>query len=346
MTTIVANTRMAMVFDESQPKYKCCCGCMSVRTGTAIIATLKMFGVLMAILELFTGPHYFANLKQNYEIQTSSAMIKTTTMDPFGIQVQPESNVDESDTNGGAVAVIGSSQSNGESDAFGAVRFVSTAIYLLVEAVAVSCLFYALRRERPKFVIPEMALILICMSLELVVALLVIIAAAVGSESLVQMVVNRVRAQGTEVTSGDVDQIRRLIPFVLTAFAFVLIIGAAIEFWFFRTLKGFYVYLRDKMLFRSVCGDMVEVQHHCYVNGYQPMVEESGINETNQNQPKDMPPAYQDVVKPEEQAATASDPALQPPSYMEFIESAPASASVPASTPTPTPAPAVTGEQK
>lgn len=313
MATIVANTRMTMVFDESQPKYKCCCGCMSVRTGAAIIATLKMFGVMMAILELFTGPHFVTTFQQHDG--DGSMYVKPTTSDPFSI----EAAVDQGSDDSGVVT------SNGQGNAFGAVRFASTAIYLLVEAVAVSCLFYALRRECPKFVIPEMALILICMSLELVVAVLVIVGASFGSESLVQLVINRMRAQGTEVTSGDVDQIRRLIPFVLTAFAFALLLGAAIEFWFFRTLKAFYGYLRDKLIFRAMCGDVVEVQHQCYVNGYQPMVEETGADETNR--PKDTPPAYQDVVKQhDEQAAilTTNDPAANPPSYKEFVEGSPA----------------------
>jgi len=289
---MVPTLRITTIFDESQSKYKCCCGCMTVRTGTAIIATLKMFGVLMAILELFTGPHFAPNTDMGI------SYLKTTTIDPF---LDPPSQGEEN-------AGLSVASTNDGNNGFAAVRFASTVIYLLVEAVAVSCLFYALRRERPKFVIPEMALILVCMSLELVVAILVIIAASFGSESLVQMVVNRMRAQGTEVTSGDVDQIRRLIPFVLTAFAFALIVGAAIEFWFFRVLKAYYRYLRDKMAFRTYSGgDMAEIQQqHCYVNGYQPMMEESVGDE---RPPKDMPPAYQEVVQQEP---------TQPPSYKDF----------------------------
>jgi len=338
MATIVT----ARIFDETQSKYKCCCGCMSVRTGAAVIATLKMFGVLMAVLELFTGPHFFSNIpqqqqQQNGEQAAISFMMKsttTTTIDPFAedgdssFSSNINNNIGDDDTSSAVLAQpsIMSDGRDEENNGFGAVRFASTAIYLLVEAVAVSCLFYALRRERPKFVIPEMTLILICMSLELIVALLIVIAASFGSESLVQVVVGRLRAQGTEVTDGDVDQIRRLIPFVLTAFAFALVIGAAVEFWFFRTLKAFYVYLRDKATFRAFTGgDMSDFHQHCFVNAYQPMMEESATGTDTllqQQQQKDLPPAYQDAVKIQQQLQHQADPTVQPPSYKEFAESA------------------------
>jgi hypothetical protein len=301
---------------------------MSVRTGAAIIATLKMFGVLMAVLELFTGPHFttpsgsmstFAQKHVDddeigYAKLPPSSTIETTRGDTFDTEIT-SFNDDESNPAGANSVVLADGQRvviTGPNQAgFGAVRFASTAIYLLVEAVAVSCLFYAFRSQRAKFVVPEMALIMICMSLELVVAILVIMGASFGSDSLVRMVVERLRASGTEVTSGDVDQIRRLIPFVLTAFAFLLLIGAAVEFWFFRTLKSYYVYLRDKATFRAMCDGTIQQQHRCYVNGYQPMMEEA----TNTTVIKDTPPAYHDVIKIEAQHA-------EPPSYVDSTQSA------------------------
>jgi len=292
---------------------------MSVRTGAAIIATLKAFGVLVAILELFTGPHFFANFPITNPTSAASIIQTTTTLDPLSNwNFEPRQYDDEIE----AIPVTPAASVSGqESNNFNAFRFASTLVYLLIEAVAVSCLFYALRRQRPKFVIPEMAVILVCMSFELIIAILVIVGASFGSESLVQMVVNRMREQGTEITSGDVDQIRRLMPFVLTAVAFSLVIGAAFEFWFFKVLKGFYRYLQDKSAFGRFDGDMIDIQHRGghtggYINGYQPMMEES-VGDEISRQNKDMPPAYQEIIQQQEKE-NQSAAAMIPPPYKEM----------------------------
>uniref|UniRef100_A0AC35GMU4 Uncharacterized protein n=1 Tax=Panagrolaimus sp. PS1159 TaxID=55785 RepID=A0AC35GMU4_9BILA len=44
------------IFNPEEPKYKCCCGCCHVTTGTKIISILSLIGVLLAIVP-FVGLH-------------------------------------------------------------------------------------------------------------------------------------------------------------------------------------------------------------------------------------------------------------------------------------------------
>jgi len=219
-------------------------------------------------------------------------------------------------------------------NSYGVFRFASTLIYLLIEAIAVSCLIFALRRERPKFVVPEMAVILVCMSFELILSILVIVAASFGSESLTQILVRAMQEQGVSMNDDEIDQLRRLMPFFLAALAFSLMLGAAFEFWFFRVLRGYYNYLRDKLAFKRgfdrVLLDMPRPgqghqgpgQGHTgpmgtaagYDNGYEPMMEESGSDEMSGAGGKnDLPPAYREIVRQEKNEEEET-----PPSYKEF----------------------------
>lgn len=198
------------LFNEGDPKYKCCCHRTHVRSGAIVIGILEAGSLLTSFIRFSTS-----STRQRLQIRL--------------IEDDQEYQVDDKTLEYVATAI--------------------SAVMFVVSLIAVICLFWGIFKIKPKFLIPEMVLLLGSIVVCAILIIFTIVVLAAYMELLERFVQQQQANNSESETKLGTSAIRLAAQIVGGILIVTFLIAIGLNYWFYTVIKKCYVFLKDKERF-------------------------------------------------------------------------------------------------